>query len=87
MSSSSSCIEPATTVLAILGKVIMNSLHGCTREDTASKLHPLEEHELLEHFILHIQGQLKFPEPYVLDSTILTTAVYDTKCRPQVNQL
>uniref|UniRef100_A0A0E0B7F6 Uncharacterized protein n=1 Tax=Oryza glumipatula TaxID=40148 RepID=A0A0E0B7F6_9ORYZ len=33
------------------------------------------------------EQQLKLPEPYVLDSTILTAAGYDTKGRPQVGQL
>uniref|UniRef100_A0A0D3HAS5 Uncharacterized protein n=2 Tax=Oryza barthii TaxID=65489 RepID=A0A0D3HAS5_9ORYZ len=90
MSSSSSWEEPTTTVIAILvrhvttvspqhleavcqWKVFMNSL-----EDAPSKLQPLEGLQLPKQFTVHIEGY-----PYVLDCTILTTAGYDTKGRPQ----
>uniref|UniRef100_A0A0D3HAS7 Uncharacterized protein n=1 Tax=Oryza barthii TaxID=65489 RepID=A0A0D3HAS7_9ORYZ len=92
MSSSSSWEEPTTTVIAILvrhvttvspqhleavcqWKVFMNSL-----EDAPSKLQPLEGLQLPKQFTVHIEGY-----PYVLDCTILTTAGYDTKGRPQVD--
>uniref|UniRef100_A0A0E0B7F8 Uncharacterized protein n=1 Tax=Oryza glumipatula TaxID=40148 RepID=A0A0E0B7F8_9ORYZ len=49
-------VSPQHLEVVCQRKVVINSLHCCTREDTPSKLQPLEGLQLLEHFTVHIEG-------------------------------